>query len=116
LSIYKPTITMMMSIFHRITGAALYVGTVLLALWLVTAATNAEAFATVQWFWGSILGRLILLGYTWALVHHALGGLRHFVWDTGAGLGPERLMLSRLTLIGSLAITLGLWILGYWVR
>ena len=69
-----------------------------------------------QWFWGSILGRLILLGYTWALVHHALGGLRHFVWDTGAGLGPERLMLSRLTLIGSLAITLGLWILGYWVR
>ena len=51
-----------------------------------------------------------------ALVHHALGGLRHFVWDTGAGLGPERMVLARLTLIGSLVITLGLWILGYWVR
>ena len=116
LSIYKPTITMMMSIVHRITGVALYAGTVLLALWLVTAATHPEAFATVQWFWGSILGRIILLGYTWALVHHALGGLRHFVWDTGAGLGPERMVLARLTLIGSLVITLGLWILGYWVR
>ena len=79
LSVYKMTITMAMSIVHRITGAALYVGTVLLAIWLLAAATSPEAFATVQALWGSILGRLVLLGYTWALVHHALGGLRHFI-------------------------------------
>jgi len=116
LSVYKMTITMAMSIIHRITGAALYAGTVLLALWLLAAASHAETFATMQALWGSIPGRLILLGYTWALVHHALGGLRHFIWDTGAGFGPERVMFARLTLAGSLIITIALWALGYWVR
>jgi succinate dehydrogenase / fumarate reductase, cytochrome b subunit len=116
LSVYKMTITMAMSIVHRITGAALYVGTVLLAIWLLAAATSPEAFATVQALWGSILGRLVLLGYTWALVHHALGGLRHFIWDSGAGFGPERRTFAQLTLVGSILITLALWALGYWVR
>lgn len=116
LSIYKPTITMTMSIVHRITGIGLYAGTVLLAIWLIAAASGAQAFATVQGFIASPLGRIILLGYTWAIIHHALGGIRHFIWDTGAGLGPERMMLARLTLIGSLVITVGLWLFGYAVR
>lgn len=116
LSVYKMTITMAMSIMHRITGAALYIGTVLLAIWLLAAATSPEAFATVQTLWGSILGRLVLLGYTWALVHHALGGLRHFIWDSGAGFGAERRTFAQLTLVGSILITLALWALGYWVR
>lgn len=116
LSIYKPTITMTMSIVHRITGIALYAGTVLLAIWLISAASGAQAFATVQGFIASPLGRIILLGYTWAIIHHALGGVRHFIWDTGAGLGPERMLLARLTLIGSLVITIGLWLFGYVVR
>ncbi len=116
LSIYKPTITMTMSIVHRITGVALYAGTVLLAIWLAAAASGAETFAPVQHFMASPFGRIILLGYTWAIIHHALGGIRHFIWDTGAGLGPERMMLARLTLIGSLVITVGLWALGYAVR
>ena len=106
----------MMSIVHRATGMALYAGTIVLAIWLLTAALNPQAFAMVQMFWGSILGRVILLGYTWALVHHALGGLRHFVWDLGAGFGPERMRMARLTLVGSILITLALWALGYSVR
>ena len=116
LAIYRPTITMMMSIIHRLTGLALYVGTLLLAVWLISAALGDAQFAAVQGFMGSILGRLILLGYTWALLHHMLGGIRHFIWDTGAGLGPERYLFARLTLIGSLVITVGLWALGYAVR
>jgi len=116
LSIYKPTITMTMSIVHRITGMGLYAGTLLLTIWLIAAASGAAAFAPVQQFIASPLGRIILLGYTWAIIHHALGGIRHFIWDTGAGLGPERMMLARLTLIGSLVITIGLWVLGYAVR
>ena len=116
LSIYKPTITMTMSIVHRITGIGLYAGTVLLAIWLIAAASGAQSFAMVQGFIASPLGRIILLGYTWAIIHHALGGIRHFIWDIGAGLGPERMMLARLTLIGSLLITIGLWLFGYAVR
>jgi len=116
LSIYKPTITMTMSIVHRITGMGLYAGTLLLSIWLIAAASGAAAFAPVQHFIASPFGRLILLGYTWAIIHHALGGMRHFIWDMGAGLGPERMMLARLTLVGSLVITVGLWVLGYAVR
>lgn len=116
LSIYKPSITMTMSIVHRLTGVALYLGTLLLAIWLIAAATHPAAFAAIQGFMGSILGRLILLGYSWALIHHALGGVRHLIWDTGTGFGPERKWLSAFTLIGSIMITLGLWALGYAVR
>src|SRR5438270_10562050 len=88
LQIYRPMLTMMMSIVHRITGGALYVGTLLLVWWLVAAATGPNAYASVQWFMETLIGRLILFGYTWALIHHLFGGLKHFVWDLGYGFGP----------------------------
>lgn len=117
LAIYKPTLTMTMSIVHRITGAALYVGTLLLVWWLVALASSANAYATVHWFLGSIIGRIILFGYTWALLHHMMGGIKHFIWDTGAGLDPVwRERLTLLTLIGSVALTLIVWVLAYSVR
>ncbi len=117
LSIYRPMLTMMMSIVHRITGSALYVGTLLVVWWLVAAAIGPSAFAIVDGFFGSILGRLILFGYTWALVHHMLGGIRHFVWDLGHGFGPEaREILARATIAGSVIVTVLIWIVGYLVR
>ena len=117
LQIYKPILTMVMSILHRITGAALYFGTVLLAWWLIAAAAGPSYFDFVNGIYGSIIGRLILFGFTWALVHHMLGGLRHFIWDMGAGFGKEaRECLAKATIIGSVAVTLILWIIGYAVR
>jgi succinate dehydrogenase / fumarate reductase cytochrome b subunit len=106
-------LTMMMSIVHRITGGALYVGTLLLVWWLVAAAAGPNAYASVQWFMETLIGRLILFGYTWALIHHMLGGIRHLIWDTGRGFGPnEREWLTAATLIGSIAVTIVLWIIG----
>lgn len=114
LQIYKPTLTMMMSIVHRITGGALYFGMLLIAWWLIAVASGPNAYANVEWFMGSWFGRLILFGYTWALMHHALGGIRHLVWDTLHGLEPnEREVLTIATLIGSITLTLLLWVLGY---
>ena len=105
---------MAMSIIHRATGAALYAGTLLVAWWLLATASGPTAFATVQGFMGSFVGRLILFGYTWALVHHLLSGFRHFVWDLGYGFGPsEREWLTRAALIGALGITIVLWVIGY---
>ena len=95
LQIYKPMLTMMMSIAHRITGAALYFGMLLLAWWLIAAASGANAYAGFETFMGSLIGRLILFGYTWALLHHLLGGIRHLIWDTLHGFEPaEREMLA----------------------
>ena len=79
LQIYRPTLTMMMSIVHRITGAALYFGTLLLVWWLTAAAAGPNAYANVQWVMGTVIGRLVLFGYTWALIHHMLGGIRHLL-------------------------------------
>lgn len=116
LQIYRPMLSMMMSIVHRITGGALYVGTILIAIWLVSAASGPSAFATVQAIYGSFLGQLVLFGYTWALVNHALGGVRHLIWDVGRGFGPERELLYRATLIGSIALTVLIWIVGYAIK
>jgi succinate dehydrogenase / fumarate reductase cytochrome b subunit len=117
LTVYRPTITMTMSIVHRITGAALYFGTLLVVWWLIAAATSERYFELVNWIYGSWLGRLVLLGYTWALVHHMLGGIRHLVWDTGAGL--EKHTASRIawaSLAASIILTILIWIAGYAAR
>ena len=117
LTVYRMPITMTMSIIHRITGGALYFGTLLVAVWLMAAASSEATFDWVNWAFGSWLGRLILFGYTWALMHHMLGGVRHLVWDTGAGL--EKHTASKIawaTLAGSIALTLLIWIAGYMAR
>ena len=117
MQVYRWTLTMAMSIAHRLTGVALYAGTLLLAWWLVAAAIGPSAFAWVDGFFGSLIGRLILFGYTWALIHHMLGGIKHFIWDTGAAFGPAgRELVTRLTLIGSVALTLVVWIVALVVR
>src|SRR5262249_62405454 len=96
LQIYRPMLTMVMSIFHRITGGALYVGTLLLAWWLLAVASGPNAYATFQMAAGSFIGRLGLLGYTRGLLHHMLRGLRPLVLDTGGGFGPaQREMMGR---------------------
>jgi len=112
LQIYKPLLTMMMSIVHRITGIGLYFGTLLLAWWLIAAA-GPNGYSRFEVFAGSWIGRLILFGYTWALIHHMLGGIRHLIWDSGRGMGPgERDWLAAANLVGSVAITIILWVIG----
>ena len=105
---------MTMSILHRITGGALYVGTLLVAWWLIAAATSETYFSFVDGIVRSWFGLLVLFGFTWAMFHHLLGGVRHFIWDTGAGL--EKHTASKLgwaTLAGSVIVTLAVWALYF---
>lgn len=112
LQIYRPMLTMMMSIVHRITGMALYFGTLLLAWWLM-AASGPRGYAKFETFIGSWFGQLLLFGFTFALILHLLGGIRHLIWDSGYGFGAnEREWLAAATVIGAIAITLVLWIIG----
>ena len=105
---------MALSIVHRATGIALYVGTLLLVWWLVAAASGPAAYGHVQAFTGSIIGRLIVFGYTWALMHHMLSGIRHFVWDLGFGFkANEREALTWAALIGGIVLTVLIWIIAY---
>jgi succinate dehydrogenase / fumarate reductase, cytochrome b subunit len=116
LQVYRPMLSMMMSIMHRITGAALFFGSVLFVWWLVAASHSDAYFDLVQRFFGHWFGRLVLFGFSWALIHHALGGVRHFIWDMGKGfaLGTVEILV-RANLIGSIVLTLLLWVVGYGV-
>lgn len=85
LQVYRWPLSMMLSISHRATGVGLGIGTLLLTWWLVAAAVSDDAFEAVQWFLGSWLGILCLLGWSACLVLHLLTGLRHLLWDAGYG-------------------------------
>jgi succinate dehydrogenase / fumarate reductase cytochrome b subunit len=114
LTIYGWPITMAMSIANRVTGCALYFGTLLLAWWLIAVASGPNAYGVFQAAAGSWIGRLVLFGYTWALFHHMLGGVRHLIWDTIVGLEPgEREWLASATLFGSIALTIVTWVVTY---
>ncbi|MGO4669947.1 succinate dehydrogenase, cytochrome b556 subunit [Bosea sp. 2RAB26] len=117
LQIYRWSWTMAMSIAHRVTGSALYAGTVLIAAWLVAAASGPGAYETAQAIAGSFLGRLVLFGYSFALLHHMVGGLRHFVWDMGYGYDPEtRMNMAKYSVFVSAGLTILLWIVAYAMR
>ncbi|MPZ40196.1 MAG: succinate dehydrogenase, cytochrome b556 subunit [Rhizobiales bacterium] len=116
LQIYRWPLPMAMSIAHRVTGVALYFGTVFIVWWLLAVGSGPGGYARFTSFINSWFGRLILFGYTWALIHHMLGGIRHLIWDTGRGFEPnEREWLALATAVGSVSLTLLLWIVGYFV-
>jgi len=114
LQIYRWPLSMALSIGHRATGIALSVGAVLLTWWLVAAATSDRAFAAVQWFLGSWVGIVCLLGWSASLVFHLFSGLRHLTWD--AGYGFEKPTYNRTgwtVVIGTAAVGLLVWIIGF---
>ncbi|MBS0560004.1 MAG: succinate dehydrogenase, cytochrome b556 subunit [Proteobacteria bacterium] len=113
LQVYRPQITSFTSIMHRASGVALSVGTLLMTWWLVAAATSEDAFATAQWFIGSPIGLLLLFGWTLALVYHFINGIRHLAWDAGVGFeAPQYRHTGYATLIGTVGVTLLLWLVG----
>jgi succinate dehydrogenase / fumarate reductase cytochrome b subunit len=117
LQIYKPQISSVLSILHRATGMVLAIGLLLLAWWLIAAASGPDAFATVQDFIGSWFGRLILFGFTWALFYHLLNGIRHLGWDLLIGLDvPTMTKTGWAVVIGSVVLTILTWIVAYAVR
>jgi succinate dehydrogenase / fumarate reductase, cytochrome b subunit len=117
LGIYRMHMTMLMSIVHRITGSANYVGTLLLAAWLVSIAMGEKEYTAVNALFGHPLGKLVLFGYSWNVIHHMLGGIRHLLWDTGRAMQPRAAdTLAWLTLIGSLSLTVLLWAVGLSLR
>jgi succinate dehydrogenase / fumarate reductase, cytochrome b subunit len=117
LSIYRPMLTMLMSIAHRISGAANAIGFLLLAWWLVAIASGPAAYAQVASVFASLPGGLLLFLFSWSLIHHMLGGIRHLIWDTGHGLDKTSIeVFAWATIIGSTTLTLLVWGVGYWLQ
>ena len=114
LQIYRWQWTMLLSIVHRITGVALTVGTLLLVWWLVATAYGPESYAGVQAFIAHWFGRLILLGFTWALFYHLSNGIRHLFWDAGRGFELSTGYGSAwVVVLASVVLTALAWLAGY---
>ena len=114
LQVYKPQLTSLLSILHRITGVALAGGTLLLVWWLIAAATGTDAFNSVQTVIGSWLGRLLLFGWSFALFYHLCNGIRHLFWDMGRGYELPTVTASGwAVVIISIALTGIAWVWGY---
>jgi succinate dehydrogenase / fumarate reductase cytochrome b subunit len=114
LQVYKPQLTSILSIMHRVTGVALAVGTCLLVWWLVVIALGGEYYTIMQNIMGSWYGRLALLGWSFALFYHLCNGIRHLFWDMGVGLELRRAYQSGWLVIGAaILLTLGAWTYAY---
>jgi succinate dehydrogenase / fumarate reductase cytochrome b subunit len=114
LQVYRPQITSLLSIVHRLTGVALAAGALLLGYWLTSAAYGPETFAVAQGFLASWFGRLILFGMTFALFYHLLNGIRHLAWDAGWGFEMDTLKLTGwLVIAATVVLTLITWIAAY---
>jgi succinate dehydrogenase / fumarate reductase cytochrome b subunit len=113
LQVYRPQLTSVLSITHRATGVALTVGTLLLVWWLVAAASGPEPFATAQAVIGSWIGRLLLLGWTFALFFHLANGIRHLFWDAGLGFELRTTYASGWAVVAaSIVLTAAAWLWG----
>ena len=111
LGIYRWTVTQAMSTAHRITGIALYGGHALIVGWLVAMAAAPGAYDGARAIALSPVGLVILFLYSWALFHHLMGGIRHFIWDTGHGMDhPQRDQIAWGTLVGGVLATVVFWV------
>lgn len=104
LQVYRPQITSVLSILHRITGVALTVGTLLLTWWLVAAAYGPEQFANAQAFLGSVIGQLLLWAFTFSLFYHLCNGIRHLLWDFGWGFEIAQVRMSGIVMVAAAAL------------
>lgn len=111
---------MVASILNRVTGIGATVGLAILLWWLGALVSGPEAYATfANWMWADlstlswsgsealaslikILLKIVLIGVSWSVIAHAVGGLRHFVLDTGAGyeLDQNNLWATATTVLG----------------
>ncbi|WP_026380312.1 succinate dehydrogenase, cytochrome b556 subunit [Afifella pfennigii] len=109
--IFRWPITMVASILHRVTAIALYGGAILFVFWLVALAWGPGAYDFAVMLFGSWLGWLVLFAFTWVLMQHIMGGIRHFIWDTAKGLDkPGINHLAWASIVGGIALALVLWV------
>lgn len=114
LDVYRLPLTALVSVVHRGTGAALSVGTLVLVWWLIALANGEASFLTAQAFLGSIFGRLLLLGWTFALFFHLANGVRHLIWDAGYGFEKEQAAKSSIIVIAvAVILTVSVWVCAF---
>lgn len=116
LQVWRWHVTMLGSILHRATGAALYVGAMIVAGWAVALAGGPQAYGDYMHLLGSPLGKLVMFGLTFAVFYHLASGVRHLAWDVGAGFAPRTADMTGAAVIAfAVAATLAVWVIAFLV-
>jgi succinate dehydrogenase / fumarate reductase cytochrome b subunit len=108
LTVYRFAYTMTLSILHRLTGVALAAGLLLLASWLMAAASGPAAYARITAFLGHGLFQVVLGAWLVAFVYHFGAGLRHLFWDAGYGFERPQARRSGTILVVAVVIVAAL--------
>ena len=111
LQVYRPQLTSVLSIFHRLTGIALSLGTIPLMMWLGAIAMGQEAYLIVLGWFSCPLGITMLLGWAFCFYFHFANGIRHLFWDIGWGFDLNNVYRGGWTVIG---FSLGLTVFTFW--
>ena len=114
LQIYRPQLTSVLSITHRLTGVTLSVGSPLLVFWLTMAAAGPQPYAVLHVLLASWFGLVLLLGWTFSLFFHLCNGIRHLFWDAGYGFELSAIYASGWAVVViSAGLTLAAWIISF---
>lgn len=113
IQIYRPQLTSVLSITHRLTGVALSFGSLLIVAWLIAGAAGPTAYHELLSFIRSWIGLFLLFGWTFSIFFHLCNGVRHLFWDAGLGFDLRTIYASGWSVIAASGIlTVSLWMVG----
>ena len=110
LQVYRPQITSVLSISHRISGVFMAAGLSVLVYWLTALAGGPGAYADAVGLLGSWPVQILLFAWVVAFFYHFLNGIRHLIWDTGHGFEIEQVNRSgKFVLIAAAVLAVLFW-------
>mgnify|MGYP006211671993 CR=1 FL=1 len=116
LTIYKPQITSIMSISHRLSGIFQSVGTVMIFIFFISVFAGEKYYNLSMLFFNSYLGRFFIFLYIFSLCYHMCNGVRHLVWDLGYGFEIKNVYYSGyITIATAIILNILVWVLWVWV-
>jgi len=99
LTIYKPQITSLLSISHRITGIIQSIGLVIIFTVIILIFVSTEGLIFLDFISQSFIGKIFFIFYTFSLLYHTLNGIRHLIWDLGFGFDMKNVNFSGYSII-----------------
>tara|TARA_Y100001949_G_scaffold155570_1_gene143924 strand:+ start:2928 stop:3299 length:372 start_codon:yes stop_codon:yes gene_type:complete len=112
LSIHKKVLTALFSIFHRITGIGLSLGSILIAIWFLLISLGPNYFIYFEIISKNILFKFILLIWTIGIFYHLYNGCRKLYWSFGIGMDLITVYRSGyIVLFLTVASTIAVWLL-----
>ena len=113
LQIYRWHLSMILSITHRIIGVVNSVAMILICLWTISLLLGEANYEIIKILFQSFFGKLLIISLSWSFSFHMLSEIRHLIWDLGYGFDLKISKITGvITIIGSLALTILIYLLG----